>query len=76
MALFETLSRNEARLFEALCAVPDNTLWGLAISKVMDQPEPKKFRELVKQLKSQTKDNEPIMISILGESTTKLLKNC
>jgi len=76
MPLFDNLSRKEARLFEALCGVPDSSLWGKAISDVMKKPTVKKYRELVKQLKSQAKDSETVMISILGESTTKLLKNC
>jgi hypothetical protein len=74
MALFDNLNRTESALFEGLCKVPDNTIWGRAISNVMATPTVKKFRELVKQLKSQAKDNEQVMESILGTKTLQLLK--
>lgn len=73
MALFDTLSNQEARLFTALMKVPDTTLWGLAINRVVEEPTVKKYRELIKQLKSQAKDNPKLMATIIGADTLNLL---
>jgi len=67
MPLFDNLTQQESNLFLALSKVRENTLWGKAINKALENPTVDRFRSLVKQLKSQNNDNPVIMLDILGK---------
>lgn len=61
------LTQQEKAFLECLKQVDAESLWGLAISNVVKNPEPTRLRRLVVDLKSQARDCEPVMLSILGQ---------
>lgn len=62
------LTKQELSLFESLKEADFNTLWGLAISNVVKNPEPTSIKRLLYDLKSQANDCKEVMQSIVGES--------
>lgn len=45
---------------------PEASLWGLAVAKAIAVPEPDRVVNLIIELRSQARDNEPMMKEILG----------
>lgn len=74
MAFFDLISEPEKRLFLSLTEVNDETCWGVAINKIIAEPEVKRWKLLVKSLKSQAKDCDETMQNIIGERSLTLLK--
>lgn len=69
------LSISEKEFFTSIRDVDANSsLWGLAISNVATNPEPIRLRTLIRDLKSQQKDQPQIMRSIIGEPGHTILK--
>lgn len=67
------LTPQEERFLNCLTAVDSNSIWGLAIQKVLGDVSEEKFRALVVQLKSQERDNPQIMREILNEGCYETL---
>lgn len=67
MNFIDQLSQQEKELFKCLQNVDVESLWGLAISNVVQSPDVPRFRRLVCDLKSQANDNEVVMRDILGQ---------
>lgn len=63
---YECLTKNEKRAFAQLRYVTRETIWQLAIKKVLAGPTVESFRSLIAGLNSQARDNEPVMMRILG----------
>lgn len=68
-----SLTPQEQEFFKCLEGVNPDSIWGLAISKVVADPTPEKFRELVAQLKSQEADAPEVMLDILNQSCYETL---
>jgi hypothetical protein len=62
----DQLNPAEQKFLTCLEAVSGETMWGLAISRVMESPTATKIRQLVQDLKSQQADAPEVMLSILG----------
>lgn len=73
MAFFDKLPEKEKRLFLSLTEVSDDTCWGVTINKIIDQPDVKRWKLLVKSLKSQANDCKDTMQNIIGERSMNLL---
>lgn len=54
------------KIIELLRAVNPETLWGLAIAKAVEIPDADRVVNLVIELRSQMRDNGPMMEEILG----------
>jgi len=67
MNFIESLSEQERQFFKCLQQVDVESIWGLAISNVVKNPNVDSFRRLVTNLKSQAQDSEGIMLDILGQ---------
>lgn len=67
MEFIETLTQQEKEFFKCLQNVDTESLWGLAISNVVNNPDVPSFRRLVNDLKSQARDSEGVMLDILGQ---------
>lgn len=67
MNFIESLTRQEKEFFKCLQNVDAQSLWGVAISNVVKNPDVPSFRRLVVDLKSQARDSEGVMLDILGE---------
>ncbi len=61
------LTTQELSLHKKLAQVSNQTLWGLAIHKVLQDPSTERFRDLLAQLSSQAKDQPEVMADILGQ---------
>jgi len=61
------------KIIELLKAVNPDSLWGTAIAKVVEIPDAPKVVELVIELRSQSRDNGPLMQEILGNELFTLL---
>jgi len=60
------LSDNENKVLEQLKEVNPKSIWGVAISNVIKDNAPYKFRHLICELKSQANDAPECMKQILG----------
>lgn len=69
------LNDNEKQFLNLLEDVSPESIWGLAISGVVKNPEPGDVRRLIVQLKSQAHDCNDVMLSIIGEPGLKCLQN-
>lgn len=70
------LTDNEKKFLNILNIAADkDTLWGIAISDVVSDPEPAKVRRLITSLKSQARDCTDVMLSIIGEPGMRQLQN-
>lgn len=67
------LTHQEEKFLNCLTAVDRNSIWGLAIHKVLGDVSEEKFRALVAQLKSQERDNPRVMREILNEGCYETL---
>lgn len=67
MNFIESLTEKEKQFFKCLQDVDAESLWGLAISNVVKNPDVDSFRGLVIDLKSQARDSEGVMLDILGQ---------
>jgi hypothetical protein len=67
MNFMESLTEQEKTFFKCLQNVDAESLWGLAISNVVKNPDVDRFRGLVTDLKSQAQDSEGVMLDILGQ---------
>ena len=67
MNFIESLNEQEKQFFKCLQNVDVQSLWGLAISNVVNNPDVPSFRRLVNDLKSQAQDSEGVMLDILGK---------
>lgn len=67
MNFIESLTQQEKEFFKCLQNVDAQSLWGVAISNVVKNPDVPSFRRLVVDLKSQARDSEGVMLDILGE---------
>lgn len=67
MNFIESLTEQERRFFKCLQQVDPESLWGVAISNVVKNPDVDSFRGLVVDLKSQAFDSERVMLDILGQ---------
>lgn len=67
MDFLNQLSLSEKEFFQCLQNVDVESVWGLAISNVVKNPDVPIFRRLVCDLKSQANDCENVMQSILGQ---------
>jgi hypothetical protein len=75
MNFIDQLSQKEKEFFACLQNVDVESLWGLAISNVVKNPDVDRFRGLVMSLKSQANDCAPVMASILGQQCYNNLLN-
>jgi len=64
---YEVLNENEKSFFSLLDTVDLDSIWGVAILKIINSPTVLKIRTLICELKSQEHDCPVIMQSILGE---------
>lgn len=69
------LTENEKQFLGILETVDPESIWGLAISNVVKNPEPGIVRRLICELKSQSIDCPVIMMSIIGEPGMKQLNS-
>lgn len=60
------LSESERKTLDELKNVKPQTIWGIAISNVVKDLDPYKFRYLICELKSQAADAPHCMKEILG----------
>jgi hypothetical protein len=67
------LYESEKAVLALLKEVKEDSLWGIAIKKVCDDPEPVKVLRLFYQLKSQACDNPELMKRILGTAFKPLI---
>lgn len=67
MEFLNTINDQEKKFFQCLEQVKETSLWGLAISNVVKNPDVPRFRRLVCDLKSQAHDNGEVMVAILGQ---------
>jgi hypothetical protein len=65
--------KHKYEIAQLLKAVPDTTIWGIAIKRALRNKH--KVHSLILQLQSQAKDNVEMMSSILGESLTEKILN-
>lgn len=70
-----TLTEKEKQFLGLLETVDKESLWGLAINNVVNDPKPTTVRRLICELKSQARDCEAVMLSIIGEPGMKCLQN-
>lgn len=75
MEFIETLTQQEKEFFKCLQNVDAESIWGVAISNVVKNPDVDSFRGLVVSLKSQAQDSEGIMLDILGKQCLENLLN-
>jgi hypothetical protein len=61
------LTENEKKFLGILETVDTQTLWGIAISEAIKNPEPVVVRRLIASLRSQARDCNEVMLSIIGE---------
>jgi hypothetical protein len=64
----QILSVNEQKVFEQLENISHESLWADAIRLVVNARDPSRFRSLILQLQSQSRDNESVMRNILGDA--------
>jgi hypothetical protein len=55
------------RIIELLKKVETRTIWGLGIERAVNNPDAYKVMDLVIDLRSQARDNGPVMRDILGD---------
>lgn len=67
------LTPQEEKLLNCLTAVNPESIWGLAIHKVLSDVTEEKFRSLIQQLRSQERDNPQVMREILNEGCYQTL---
>lgn len=75
MEFINQLSQQEKEFLKCLQQVDVESLWGLAISNVVSNPDVPRFRRLVTDLKSQANDCSDVMLSILGQQCFNNLLN-
>lgn len=68
------LTDNEKKFLGILENADKESIWGLAISNVVKNPEPFLVRRLISQLKSQAHDCKEVMLSIIGEPGIQCLQ--
>jgi hypothetical protein len=64
----QILSVDEQKVFEQLENISHESLWADAIRLVVNARDPSRFRSLILQLQSQSRDNESVMRNILGDA--------
>ena len=69
------LTPQQQNLFHCLEKVNPESIWGLAIHKVLSDVNEEKFDALVQQLKSQERDNPEVMREILNDTCYESLVN-
>lgn len=67
IATMQNLTEKEEQFLALLERVNDSSIWGVAISNVLNNPQPWKVRDLICELKSQAYDGVDVMKDILGE---------
>jgi hypothetical protein len=67
------LSDKEHKAHQVLSKTNPDTLWGAAIHQVLATGSPGIFRKLIRELKSQMKDDEEVMTWIIGREAVSLL---
>jgi hypothetical protein len=67
MNFIESLTEQEREFFKCLQDVDAESIWGLSISNVVNNPDAPRFRQLICELKSQSVDNSAVMLSVLGQ---------
>ena len=60
------LTNRQQQILAKLQKVNDSTVWGIAIGIVLRSENPKQIIKLIRELKSQAKDNKDGMFRILG----------
>jgi hypothetical protein len=75
MDFIALISEKEKEFFKCLQQVNAESIWGVAISNVVMNPDVPRFRRLVCDLKSQANDCEDVMLSILGQQCFNNLLN-
>jgi len=69
LSFTEEITNEEYVAYCFLCRIDkDSSLWGPAIYNVCSDPDVVRFRELIKDLKSQAADNPTAMKEILGNA--------
>jgi hypothetical protein len=69
----QALSETERKAHALLQKANPDTLWGTAIEQVLATGSPGIFRKLIRELKSQMKDDEEVMTWIIGREAVSLL---
>jgi hypothetical protein len=72
---YQQLNEKERAFLGLLTDVDSNSIWGVAISNVVKNPDVSKVRRLICDLKSQAHDCGEVMQSILGEPCYFHLQN-
>lgn len=67
------LTTPEVRVLNEFRHVTHDSMWGIAIRQTVQSNDPDEFRLLIKELKSQEKDNPPAMREILGSAYNSLV---
>jgi len=67
------LTPNQEKFLNCLTAVDRNSIWGLAMHKVLGDMSEERFHHLVSQLKSQERDNPQVMREILSDGCYQTL---
>jgi len=67
------LTAQEKQFITLLKQCNKNSLWGIAISNVLNEPTTAKYLRLISDLKSQANDSPVVMKNILGNQAFKLL---
>jgi hypothetical protein len=68
------LSDKEHKAHQVLSKTNPDTLWGTAIHQVLATGSRRIFRKLIRELKSQMKDDEEVMTLIIGAEAVLLLQ--
>lgn len=61
------LSTKEQSFLTTLKEITHDSIWGIAITNVINDPQAWKVRKLICELKSQASDNSEVMLNILGQ---------
>lgn len=69
------LTEKEKQFLNILEATDNDSIWGIAISNVVKNPEPHLVRRLITSLKEQAHDCREVMLSIIGEPGMHQLQN-
>lgn len=67
IATMQPLTKKEKQFLTLLEQVDNNSIWGVAITNVLNNPQPWKVRDLICELKSQAYDGADVMKDIIGE---------
>lgn len=70
---YELLTDAERNVFEHLRKVKHESIWNHAIDQVITKGDALRFLRLILQLKSQARDNEEVMKTILEDAYEPLM---